>query len=109
MNYSKKIKKGSLQNLIPNDIILMKGNGNYSDILFKNGESLLVAKTLKTLEKELASVKFFYRSHKAFLVNLGHIVEIDEDKLRMTNNTAALMSRRKKIGLIQSYNFFQKN
>jgi two-component system, LytTR family, response regulator len=96
-------------NININQIILMKGIGNYSNILFENGESLLVAKTLKTLEKKLSDGQYFYRSHKAFLVNLSHIVEIDEDKLTMTNNSAALISRRKKIGLIQSYNYFQKN
>lgn len=78
------------------DIILLKGFGNYTTYQFVNGESLTVAKTIKLLETNMKSPQLFFRSHKSFLINLGHIVAIDEEKLTMTNNTTALVSRRRK-------------
>lgn len=78
------------------DIILLKGFGNYTTYQFVNGESLTVAKTIKLLETSMKSPQLFFRSHKSFLVNLGHILAIDDEKLTMTNNTVALVSRRRK-------------
>lgn len=80
----------------PEDIILLKGFGNYTTYLFVNGESLTVAKTIKLLENSMPSPQIFFRSHKSFLVNLNHIIDIDDEKLTMTNNTMALVSRRRR-------------
>jgi two-component system, LytTR family, response regulator len=89
-----------------NQIILMKGNGNYSSFLLINGKSILVPKTLKQLELNLLTKKYFHRTHKAYLVNMSHIIDIEEYKLTMANNLTALISRRKKIGLYETYNRF---
>ncbi len=94
-----KISSKKIINL--NDIILLKGYGNYTSYQLVNGESLLVARTLKALETKLKSPKMFFRSHKSFLVNLSHIVDIDNEKLMMTNNNFALVSRRRKNQLEQ--------
>jgi DNA-binding LytR/AlgR family response regulator len=80
----------------PEDIILLKGFGNYTTYQFVNGDRLTVAKTIKCLETSMKSPQLFFRSHKSFLVNLGHILAIDDEKLTMTNNTMALVSRRRK-------------
>ncbi len=90
-----------------NQIVYMKGFGNYSSFLMLNGKSIMVAKTLKQLEIKLLNTKYFHRTHKAYLVNLNHIIDIEEDKITMTNNLTALISRRKKIGLNESYEYFQ--
>lgn len=84
-----------------NDIILLKGFGNYTTYQLVNGESLTVAKTIKLLESNIKSPQLFFRSHKSFLVNLNHIVDIDNEKLMMTNNNMALVSRRRKNRLEQ--------
>jgi two-component system, LytTR family, response regulator len=97
MNKLLKISPKKMVN--PQDIIYLKGFGNYTTYQFVNGESLTVAKTIKLLEMSMKSQQLFFRSHKSFLVNLDHILAVDEEKLTMTNNTMALVSRRRKSDL----------
>lgn len=92
-----------------NQIVLMRGSGNYSSFILKDGKNILVPKTLKSLEISLFHTKIFYRSHKAYLVNLNHIIEIEEDKITLTNNLPALISRRKKNGLNEYLDLIKKH
>ena len=54
------------------DIIRMEAEVNYTKIFFTDGETLLIAKTLKDYESALAE-NYFERIHKSHLVNLYHI------------------------------------
>jgi two-component system LytT family response regulator len=53
--------------------------GNYAAVKLKNGESLLTRKTLKEWDKILPE-SYFFRIHRATIVNLRHIDRISHQK-----------------------------
>lgn len=56
------------------DIVYCQADENYTQIFTKSGDSVLVSRTLKTVEELLPSGHFF-RIHKSFLVNLNFVKE----------------------------------
>lgn len=60
---------------LPDDILYLKAESNYTEIFFRDGSKRLLSKTLKILEKMLPSHRF-YRVHKSYLVNTAHITDI---------------------------------
>lgn len=54
-------------------IILMEAKGNYTLIHLKNEKKMLIAKTLKSLEKNLNNNQF-YRIHRTFLINRTYLM-----------------------------------
>ncbi|MES2794850.1 MAG: LytTR family DNA-binding domain-containing protein [Bacteroidota bacterium] len=99
-------------NLKASDIVLFKGNGNYTWIYMANGSKKLLCKTMHTILDDLQQL-FFVRIHKSYSVNINHIKfqEMnDELTLVMTNGLKAEVSRRKKkefLSLISMHNYFQ--
>lgn len=83
----------------PEDIVLLKGNINYTDIYFANGRKLTVATTLKTLEKRLETNQEYCRTHKSFIINLKHLKKLGViNRLyvaEMLNGLVAGISKRK--------------
>ncbi len=55
-----------------NDIIYCRSDSNYTQIILKNGNSLLIARTLKSFE-ELLSELTFVRIHQSYIINLNYI------------------------------------
>jgi two-component system, LytTR family, response regulator len=82
------------------DIIYLRGSGNYTTYYMKDGKYHLVAKTMKIIEARLKASNIFYRTHKAFLINLNHIIDYQDDFVLLTDNCIAGLSRRKREGLI---------
>lgn len=91
----------------PNDIVLFKGNGNYTWIFMANGTKRLVCKTMHTVLNEIQQL-YFVRIHKSYSININHIKskEIYGDMaLTMTNGMRAEVSRRKKKEFLAKLNF----
>lgn len=59
--------------VIPEEIIYVSGENNYSLLHFSSGKTLMVSKTLSSVEKALENHTFL-RIHKSYLLNLKHIV-----------------------------------
>lgn len=59
------------------EILYCEGDGNYSKIHTTSGRILTISKTLQWLEK-LLPAEFFFRIHKSYLVNLGHVKTYDK-------------------------------
>ena len=59
------------------EILYCAGEGNYSKIHTTSGRTLVISKTLQWLEETLSS-EFFFRIHKSYLVNLGHVRAFDK-------------------------------
>jgi DNA-binding LytR/AlgR family response regulator len=104
-NYSKsqtaqKIPIGSWQKQLPSEIMLLQGDINYTEIHFVDGHKLMVATTLKKLEKRFAFCGIFFRTHKSFLINLNYIKaynkDFADDFVEMKNNYRVALSRRRK-------------
>lgn len=99
---NQEIKIGGRKKVLPNEVMLLVADTNYTILHCENGTKYLVATTLKQLEKRFSETKYFFRSHKSFLINL-HFIESFEEKLsiKMKNDIRVLVSRRKRAKLIE--------
>lgn len=79
------------------EIIMFKGETNYTSIHLLSGKILLIPRTLKIFENLLSGYAFI-RTHRAYLVNEIHLKEYDEvnNCVKMSNDMTALISRRRK-------------
>ncbi len=66
---------GGYQCCLPEEILYLKADSNYTEINYTDGSKKLLSKTLKVLEDILPSHQFF-RIHKSYLVNAAHITDI---------------------------------
>lgn len=81
-----------------NDILYLESDINYTNIILKNKDKILVSKTLKSYE-ELLSNSDFFRVHNSYLVNLNHIKKYTKGKggyITLTNNENIDVSHRRK-------------
>lgn len=62
-----------------NDIICLSADGRYTNVLFKDGRRIFIAKQLKIFENEF-SLDIFYRCHRSHLINLLYVEEINLKK-----------------------------
>jgi DNA-binding LytR/AlgR family response regulator len=87
---------GGRQRANPADILLLEADINYTIIHFLSGEKIIVATTLKKLEKRFESFNFF-RPHKSCMVNMKCIKFFSKatNSLQMTDNQSIMVSRRK--------------
>ncbi len=78
-------------------IIRCQGEGNYTNIIFENGNYLLVSKTLVEYEDLLQEYNFV-RAHKTHLVNLNYVIAYIkyENVLKLKNGELIPVSRRRK-------------
>lgn len=59
-----------------NDIIRLQAEANYTHVYLKNGEKVLIAKTLKSFEA-LLNNKNFIRVHQSHIINVDAVVRFD--------------------------------
>lgn len=80
------------------DIVRCESSGNYTTFFFKNGQKLLVTKTLKEYDQMLSEHKFA-RVHQSHLINSHQIkefVKVDGGYLVMHDGSKVPVSLRKK-------------
>jgi len=85
------------------DIVRCESNGNYTTFYFKNGQKLLVTKTLKEYDQMLSEYKFA-RVHQSHLINTHQIkefVKIDGGYLVMRDGSKIPVSTRKKSSVMK--------
>lgn len=81
---------------VPEEIIRLEGESNYTKFFFTNRKSLLISKTLKEYEELLGDYGFI-RIHKSHLVNKKHVVNYTADgMLTMVDHSRVEISRRRK-------------
>jgi two-component system LytT family response regulator len=93
-------------NFSPNDVVLLKGNGNYTWIYMTNGSRKLLCKTMHTILDEFHQMQFV-RTHKSYSVNINHIRSqdmVNDHTLVMTNGMVVEVSRRKKKEFLSMVN-----
>jgi DNA-binding LytR/AlgR family response regulator len=95
------ISIGGRQTVLPDEVVFLSADINYTLLYLSNGKKLLVATTLKILEDRFASNQLFFRTHKSFLVNLNKIKSYkskeNDGGLYMMNDYKITISRRKKF------------
>ncbi|MFZ4058105.1 MAG: LytR/AlgR family response regulator transcription factor [Ferruginibacter sp.] len=81
--------------LKPQEVMLIKGDGAYSEIHLQDGSKLIASKNLKYFEEILFQIPFFFRSHKSYLINIQSVseyVKSDGGYLVMKNGITAGIS-----------------
>jgi DNA-binding LytR/AlgR family response regulator len=86
-----------------NQIIMLKGNVNYTCFYMQNGKQKTSARPLKFYENQLA-VYGFIRVHRAFIINPNFVIEHHEatSQLLLLEGHYADISRRRKNNLSNS-------
>ena len=91
-----KINHGTHKSICLHEVIMLRGEVNYTTFCMKNGREIMIAHTLKYFEDKLNEFGFM-RVHRAFLVNPKYIINYDsvEHKIEMDCNLIAQVSRRR--------------
>jgi DNA-binding LytR/AlgR family response regulator len=91
------INQKTLKKVLIQNVVLMKGDINYTTFYFEHGKEKVVAHTIKFFENYLESHGFL-RVHRSYMINPNHVKEYnpEEYQLTMTNGKKAIISRRRK-------------
>ena len=82
------------------EISYCEAQGNYTNIVLENGDTILISKTLKWLESRLPRQEFF-RSHGSYIVALSNISFLGRTSAKLDNGLEVSVSRRKRDALLQ--------
>lgn len=91
------------------EILVIRGEGNYSNIITRDGRKLLSCRTLKYFATMLEDIQFI-RPSKSALVNRLAIAHIDfksQKSIRLENGEMISISRRNVRPLRELYQSFQ--
>ena len=86
------------------EIIYCESDNNYCTVWLKNGNKLVVARSIKSIE-EMIDADFFFRTHNRYLVNLREVSsynKIDGGYLVLSNGNRADVARSRKTRLLES-------
>lgn len=91
------LNQRTIKKIFINNVVLLKGNINYTTFYLEHGQEKVVAHTLKFFEPFLETHGFL-RVHRSFIINPNFVKEYNhEDKfLMMSNGQKATISRRRK-------------
>ena len=94
------LNQKTIKKVLVNNVILLKGNINYTTFYFQHGEEKVVAHTLKFFESFLETHGFL-RVHRSFMINPNFVKEYNHEQefLTMSNGHKATISRRRKYTL----------
>ncbi|MFA8450968.1 MAG: LytR/AlgR family response regulator transcription factor [Bacteroidales bacterium] len=84
------------------EIIHIEACGSYTVICLKNGEQVVVSKSIKEIN-DLLLPYGFYRSHRSHIINLNHIRRFtteNDGEVVMNDNSHIPLSRRKRSDFI---------
>lgn len=95
-----------LKLILPEELIRVQAQGNYSNLYLKDGGKLMVAKTLKVLENELDE-SLFIRVHQSHIVNMNYIKSFRHEgrsgKLTLHDGTEVEVSRSRKKEILERF------
>jgi DNA-binding LytR/AlgR family response regulator len=91
------LNQRTVKKISVNNVVLLKGNINYTTFYLKHGEEKVVARTLKFFEPFLETHGFL-RVHRSFMINPNFVKEYNhkQEFLTMSNGHKAAISRRRK-------------
>ncbi|MBX7204558.1 MAG: LytTR family DNA-binding domain-containing protein [Bacteroidia bacterium] len=56
-------------------IMFLKADSSYAEVVFNNNQKLIVSRTLKNFEEVLENYPNFFRCHKSFIINTAFVSE----------------------------------
>ena len=89
-----------------NSILYCEANSNYCRIFCIDGREILLAKTLKNIEQQLAWTNLFHRIHKSYLVNLNYILRLNKSgslEVELHNGIKIPVSFRQKENFLNAF------
>ena len=87
---------GGRKTVDPNDVIILKGDINYTTVVFQNGRRKeTVATTLKKIQSQLEPFPNFYRITKSTIINLDCISKVSNNQISLINGEVIVPSRRR--------------
>lgn len=93
--------------ILPEEIVFLAADVNYTRVHFSNGRKTTFARTLKSIEGQFTDIGFF-RTHKSYLVNLQFFKEVHWDKANpfmvLSNDYRVSIARRKRTELRRALN-----
>lgn len=90
------IQIGGRMSVYPKDLIVLKGEVNYTTVYFQNGKKKeMVATTLKKIEEKLLPYPNFFRITKSTIINIQCIKDIQNNKIFLINGETITPSRRR--------------
>lgn len=77
------------------DIMAIEANGSYTSFLMHGSEDFMASKNLKYFEKRIGSDDRFFRSHRAYIVNLDYLEGLNKTDLtiRLKGNHSVKIAR----------------
>ncbi|PRY84735.1 LytR/AlgR family response regulator transcription factor [Mongoliibacter ruber] len=93
------------------DILYCQSENNYTKIFLQTGESKLISKTLKDVEKTLCNY-LFLRIHQSYLINPKYLKQYnktDGGYVIMDNGNSLPVSKQKRHLLIEFYDIISRN
>ena len=87
----------TVKKILVNDVILLKGNINYTTFYLQYGGEKVVSHTIKFFEPFL-EMHGFLRIHRGFMINPNFVMEYNNEQeyLTMSNGQKVNISRRRK-------------
>ncbi len=91
------LNQRTLKKVLVNDVVLLKGNINYTTFHLENGKKKVVAHSIKFFEPFLETHGFL-RIHRSVMVNPIHVKGFNSEDyiLTMSNGQKANIARRRK-------------
>lgn len=93
------------------NILFLKAEGNYTEILMEDGTKLLICRTLKSCEETLSDETAFFRCHKSYLINFRFLTEYiksDGGYLMLKNEQSVPISPEKVNLFLEKSNLIKK-
>ena len=88
------------------EIYALIAEGNHTRILTKE-EEVEVFTGFSQIEAQLPE-EYFYKCHRAFVVNMKHIARLEPEQIELTNHAVLPVSRRRKLDFFVRYSEFVK-
>ncbi|HNQ26401.1 MAG TPA: LytTR family DNA-binding domain-containing protein [Aquaticitalea sp.] len=93
---------GKLIFLNADDVVFVESDGNYSTIVTKDGQKLLITKKLKEVN-DILPEHYFFRIHNSYIINLNKIKEFikNEGYVVMESNHKIPVARQRKSDFLE--------
>lgn len=85
------------------EILYAIADGNYSHVYLTNGRKVKVLRKIKEVCQLLPDENFI-RVHRSHLLNLEHVIRLNEnEKVMMSNGESFAVSRNRKVNFIEKF------
>lgn len=91
--------------IIPQEVIYLKADINYTKVLLSDGKKITVATTLKSMESRFESFPKLVRVNKSTIINIDCIRQKEEGIITLQNGEKIIASRRRKKAFFELMNF----